>query len=51
MKNFTIILFTILVINGCTQVITAPIKIVGAVASTAIDVGASGVRAVVGSDD
>ena len=51
MRNFMLTLFTILFMSGCTQVITAPIKIVGAVASTAIDVGASGVRAVVGSDD
>lgn len=37
--------------NGCTQIITAPIKVVGAVAEAAIDVGAAGVRAVAGSDD
>jgi len=37
--------------SGCTQIITAPIKVVGAVAGAAIDVTAAGVRAVAGSDD
>lgn len=38
-------------LGGCTQIITAPIKIVGAVASAAIDVTGSAVHAVAGSDD
>jgi uncharacterized protein YceK len=51
MKNFSLILLTIVFMSGCTQIITAPIKIVGAVAGAAIDVTAAGVRAVAGSDD
>jgi len=51
MKKFSLILVTVLFISGCTQIITAPIKIVGAVAETAIDVTSAGVRAVAGSDD
>jgi len=51
MKKFSLIFVTILFMSGCTQVITAPIKAVGAVAGAAIDVGAAGVRAVAGSDD
>ena len=51
MKNFSLILITIVFMAGCTQIITAPIKVVGAVAGTAIDVGAAGVRAVAGSED
>lgn len=51
MKKFGLMLITIMFMSGCTQVITAPIKVVGAVAGAAIDVGAAGVRAVAGSDD
>jgi uncharacterized protein YceK len=51
MKHFSFILMIIIFMSGCTQIITAPIKIVGAVAGAAIDVGAAGVRAVAGSDD
>lgn len=51
MKQLSLILLTIVFISGCTQVITAPIKVVGAVAGAAIDVTAAGVRAVTGSDD
>ena len=51
MKQFTLMLITIFFISGCTQIITAPIKVVGAVAGAVIDVGAAGVRAVAGSDD
>jgi len=51
MKKFTLMLVTILLVSGCTQVITAPINVVGAVAGAAIDVTAAGVRAVAGSDD
>ena len=51
MKELSLILITIFLVSGCTQVITAPIKVVGAVAGAAIDVGAAGVRAVSGSDD
>jgi len=51
MKQFSLILITIVFMSGCTQIITAPIKIVGAVAGASIDVTAAGVRAVAGSDD
>ena len=40
-----------LLFSGCTQVVTAPIKVAGAVASTAIDVTGSAVGAVAGSDE
>ena len=51
MKKFSLIAIVIVFISGCTQIITAPIKVVGAVAGAAIDVGAAGVRAVAGSDE
>jgi len=51
MKNVSLVLLTAMLLSGCTQVITAPIKVVGAVAETAIDVTAAGVNAVAGSDD
>ncbi|CAA6801051.1 MAG: Unknown protein [uncultured Sulfurovum sp.] len=51
MKQFSLIAIVVIFMTGCTQVITAPIKVVGAVAGAAIDVGAAGVRAVAGSDD
>ena len=37
--------------SGCTQVVTAPIKIAGAAVSTTFDVAGSAAHAVVGSDD
>jgi len=48
-KNIMVVLFLLLA-NGCTTLITAPISAVGAVAGAAIDVGSAGVRAVTGSD-
>lgn len=47
-------LYTIMVLvflSGCTQVVTAPISIVGSVASATIDVAGSAVHAVASSDD
>ena len=41
----------LLLLSGCTQVVTAPIYVAGAVVSTTIDVTGSAVGAVVGSDD
>jgi len=38
----------LLTLSGCTQVITAPISVAGAVAGAAIDVGSSAVGAVIG---
>lgn len=51
MKQFSLVVLTVIFMSGCTQVITAPISAVGAVAGAAIDVGSAGVRAVAGSDD
>lgn len=51
MKKYILLISIFLFTTGCTQVITAPIKVVGAVAGAAIDVGAAGVRAVTGGDD
>ena len=50
MKKQMLIL-TIFLLTGCTQIITAPIKVVGAIAGATIDIGAAGVHAVTGSDD
>jgi uncharacterized protein YceK len=49
----TIFYSTIILIlmSGCTQIVTAPIKIAGATAGAAIDVAGSAVGAVAGSDD
>ena len=41
-------IFTVFILSGCTQIITAPISAVGAVAGAAIDVGSSAVGAIVG---
>jgi len=49
LKKLIILTLTLLAFSGCTQVITAPIKVAGAVAGAAIDVGSSAVGAVVGN--
>ncbi len=52
MEKLTIASIMILVLlSGCTQVVTAPISIAGAAVSATIDVTGSAVGAVVGSDD
>ena len=52
MKKLTIVsIMILLLLSGCTQVVTAPISIAGSVVSTTIDVTGSAVGAVVGSDD
>lgn len=51
MKKSLLVLITLLFINGCTQIITAPISAAGAVAGAAIDVTAATARAVTGSSD
>jgi len=52
MKTFLIYLFfSGIMLSGCTQVVTAPIHVTGAVVSTTIDVAGSAVHAVAGSDD
>ena len=44
-------IITILLMSGCTQVVTAPISIAGSVVGATIDATGSAVGAVVGSDD
>jgi len=54
MQNFTNLLFYLIFstfILGCTQVVTAPISIAGAVVSTTIDVTGSAVGAIISSDE
>jgi uncharacterized protein YceK len=51
MKKILVYLGLLLLLNGCTQIITAPISVAGAVVGATIDVGAAGVRAVTGGDD
>jgi len=41
----------LVLLSGCTQVVTAPISIAGSVASATIDVAGSAVDAVSDSDD
>ena len=42
-----ILLLMLLLLSGCTQIVTAPISLVGAVASTTLDVAGSAGGAVV----
>ncbi len=46
---YSIIILVLL--SGCTQVVTAPISIAGSVVGATIDVAGSAVNAVSGSDD
>lgn len=41
----------LLLLSGCTQVVTAPISIAGSITSATIDVAGSAVGAVAGSED
>ncbi len=41
----------LLLLSGCTQIVTVPIYVTGAVVSTTIDITGAAVGAVVGSDD
>jgi uncharacterized protein YceK len=50
-KLIILLITTMVLISGCTQVVTAPIKLAGAAVSTTIDVAGSAAHAVVGSDD
>ncbi len=51
MKSLAIYSIIILfLLSGCTQVVTAPIYVAGAVVSTTIDVTGSAVHAVAGSE-
>jgi len=50
MKKLIYLVGSFLIFTGCTQIITAPISVAGAVVGATIDVGSAGVRAVTGSD-
>ncbi len=50
MKKSTILLFAfglLILLGGCTQVVTAPIRVAGATASATLDVAGSAAGAVV----
>ncbi|MEA1952951.1 MAG: DUF6726 family protein [Campylobacterota bacterium] len=53
MKKLTLYLSILLIVllSGCTQVVTAPIYVAGAAVSTSIAVTGSAVGTVVGSDE
>ena len=52
LKKLTLYLIMILILlSGCTQMVTAPIYVAGAAVSTTIDVTGSAVHAVADSDD
>ena len=52
MRKLTILLMMIMILmSGCTQIVTAPIKIAGTAVSTTFDVAGSAVHAIAGSDD
>ena len=52
MKKLTIYsILTLILLSGCTQVVTAPIQIAGATVRATIDIAGSAVHAVAGSDD
>lgn len=44
-------IITLVLLSGCTQVVTAPIAIAGSAVSATIDVAGSAVNAVTDSDD
>jgi len=51
MKKILLLISAFLLLNGCTQIITAPISVAGSVAGAAIDVTAATARAVTGGSD
>ena len=51
MKKTLVLITTFLLLNGCTQIITAPISVAGAVAGATIDVTAATARAITGGSD
>jgi len=51
MKQTLLFITTLLLLNGCTQIVTAPISVAGSVAGAAIDVTSATVRAVAGGND
>jgi len=50
-KSILYSIITLLLLSGCTQIVTVPIYVAGAVVTTTIDVTGAAVGAVVGSDD
>ena len=50
-KSLLVSIFALMLFGGCTQVVTAPIKVAGAVTGAAIDVAGSATHAVVGGSD
>ena len=51
MKKLTVyITITLIFLSGCTQIVTAPISVVGSVTSATIDVAGSAVGAVTPGD-
>jgi uncharacterized protein YceK len=52
MKKITIYtIMTLVFMSGCTQIVTAPIKLAGAAVGATIDVAGSAVGAVAGGSD
>jgi len=47
LKQFTLCLIMILVLSGCTQIVTAPISIAGSVVGATVEVAGSAVGAAV----
>ena len=47
MIKITIYIFTVFIFSSCTQVVTAPIYVAGAIVSTTIDVTGSAVGVVI----
>jgi len=50
-KSTLYAIITLVLLSGCTQIVTAPISIAGSVASATINVAGSAVSAVSGSND
>ena len=46
-QTLILILFVLISLNGCTQIVTAPIRIAGAAAGATLDVAGSAAGAVV----
>jgi len=51
MQKIILLIITLILVSGCTQMVTAPIKITGAVVSSTIDVVGATAHAIAGSDD
>lgn len=52
LKKLTLLtIITLTLLSGCTQIVTAPIKVAGAAVGATIDVAGSAVGAVTGGND